>query len=58
MRAAQLDMYARTKFTREKDPVTESRRIVNDLLGRDESRVERSAESLAGAAGQGWVEVG
>lgn len=58
-RAARLDLYARTKFTKEGRQITESRAVIDDLLEEvHETAGRTTAASLAAAASRGLIEVG
>jgi hypothetical protein len=58
-RAARLDLYARTKFTKEGRQITESRADVEDIFTEAAEVVGRTtAASMQAAAAKGLIEMG
>jgi hypothetical protein len=58
-RAARLDLYARTKFTKEGREITESRAQVEDFFVDPAEKVGRTtASSMTAAAAKGLIEMG
>ncbi len=58
-RAARLDLYARTKFTREGQDITESRAVLDELIeGPAGTAARHTAGSLNVAASAGLIETG
>lgn len=58
MRAARLDLYARTKFTKDGEEIQETRAVYEELCGTRDRQSERSAQHLATVAQLGLVEMG
>lgn len=60
-RAARLDLYARTKFTKDRQPIEESRQLIESACHVQESWhavVERAAGQLSMGVESGDIEVG
>lgn len=59
IRAARLDLYARTKFTKEGREITESRALVDELLDEPgETAARTTSVALYHAAARGLIEMG
>jgi hypothetical protein len=57
MRAAQLDLAARAKFTKDGDSVYESRSVLDDMLTVTVLDPILASGKLQGMVDEGWVEV-
>lgn len=65
LRALQLDLHCRATFTKDGEPVTDTRTLIADLLPRPaptqeqlETKVAHSSMDLARAFDDGFIEVG
>lgn len=55
-RKQQIDLHARIKFTKENQPIYESRNLLNDLYEKDETSYEEQIETTASRLRTGALE--